>query len=174
MKKLLLWISLICIFIGVNIIGAKIIIDNCDLISEITNRPHKSSTVRVIENVENVFEEQSDIIVYVGNYEYNGNNVYFEYATDLSLAYVTADDTSITVYINRPTLLNNSVKLKEDNKMKAKGNIINLPDNIYTDIDNYVWYSDDNPLFELSTQRTIEKIINSNIDNNYRKIIINY
>ena len=57
---------------------------------------------------------------------------------------------------------------------KAKGNIINLPDTIYTDIDNYVWYSDDNPLFELSTQRTIEKIINSNIDNNYRKIIINY
>ena len=83
MKKILLWISLICIFIGVNIICAKLIIDNSDLISEITNTPHNSSTVRVIETVENVFKEESNTIVYVGNYEYNGNNVYFEYTTDL-------------------------------------------------------------------------------------------
>lgn len=173
MKKILLWISLLCIFIGVNIICAKLIIDNCDLISEITNTPHNSSTVRVIEIVENVFKEESNTIVYVGNYEYNGNNVYFEYTTDLSSAYVTANDTSIIVYINKPTLLNSSIKLKEDNKMKTEGNT-DLPDNIYTDIDNYVWYSDNNPLFDLSTRRTIEKLINSNVDNNYRKIIINY
>lgn len=173
MKKILLWISLICIFIGVNIIFAKIIIDNCDLISEITNTPHDSSTVKVIETVENVFKEESNTIVYVGNYEYNGNNVYFEYTTDLSLAKVTTNDTSIIVYIDKPTLLNSSIKLKEDNKMKTEGNT-DLPDNIYTDIDNYVWYSDNNPLLELSTQRTIEKIINSNVKSNYRKIVIIY
>lgn len=172
MKKILLWISLICIFIGVNIICAKIIIDNSDLISEITNTPHDSSTVKVIENVENVFEEEADTIVYVGNYEYNGSNVYFEYTTDLSSAYVTANDNSIIVYIDKPTLLNSSVKLKEDSKMKIKEK--DLPNNIYTDINNYVWYSDDNPLLELSTQRTIEKIINSNVKSNYRKIVIIY
>lgn len=173
MKKILLWISLICIFIGVNIIFAKIIIDNSDLISEITNTPHNSSTVKVIETVENIFEEKANTIVYVGNYEYNGSNVYFEYTTDLSSAYVTANDKSIIVYIDKPTLLNSSIKLKEDNEMKIEGNT-DLPDNIYTDIDNYVWYSDVNPLFELSTQRTIEKLINSNLKSNYRKIIINY
>lgn len=172
MKKILLWISLICIFIGVNIIFAKIIIDNSDLISEITNTPHNSSTVKVIENVENIFEEEADTIVYVGNYEYNGSNVYFEYTTDLSSAYVTANDKSIIVYIDKPTLLNSSVKLKEDSKMKIKEK--DLPNNIYTDINNYVWYSDDNPLLELSTQRTIEKIINSNVKSNYRKIVIIY
>lgn len=172
MKKILLWISLICIFIGVNIIFAKIIIDNSDLISEITNTPHDSSTVKVIENVENIFEEEADTIVYVGNYEYNGSNVYFEYTTDLSSAYVTANDNSIIVYIDKPTLLNSSVKLKEDSKMKIKEK--DLPNNIYTDINNYVWYSDNNPLLELSTQRTIEKIINSNVKSNYRKIIIIY
>lgn len=172
MKKILLWISLICIFIGVNIIFAKIIIDNSDLISEITNTPHDSSTVKVIENVENIFEEEADTIVYVGNYEYNGSNVYFEYTTDLSSAYVTANDNSIIVYIDKPTLLNSSVKLKEDSKMKIKEK--DLPNNIYTDINNYVWYSDDNPLLELSTQRTIEKIINSNVKSNYRKIVIIY
>lgn len=172
MKKILLWISLICIFIGVNIICAKIIIDNSDLISEITNTPHNSSTVKVIETVENVFEEEADTIVYVGNYEYNGSNVYFEYTTDLSSAYVTANDNSIIVYIDKPTLLNSSVKLKEDSKMKIKEK--DLPNNIYTDINNYVWYSDDNPLLELSTQRTIEKIINSNVKSNYRKIVIVY
>lgn len=172
MKKILLWISLICIFIGVNIICAKIIIDNSDLISEITNTPHNSSTVKVIETVENVFEEEADTIVYVGNYEYNGSNVYFEYITDLSSAYVTANDKSIIVYIDKPTLLNSSVKLKEDSKMKIKEK--DLPNNIYTDINNYVWYSDDNPLLELSTQRTIEKIINSNVKSNYRKIVIVY
>lgn len=172
MKKILLWISLICIFIGVNIIFAKIIIDNSDLISEITNTPHNSSTVKVIETVENVFEEEADTIVYVGNYEYNGSNVYFEYITDLSSAYVTANDNSIIVYIDKPTLLNSSVKLKEDSKMKIKEK--DLPNNIYTDINNYVWYSDDNPLLELSTQRTIEKIINSNVKSNYRKIVIIY
>lgn len=172
MKKILLWISLICIFIGVNIIFAKIIIDNSDLISEITNTPHDSSTVKVIETVENVFEEEADTIVYVGNYEYNGSNVYFEYTTDLSSAYVTANDNSIIVYIDKPTLLNSSVKLKEDSKMKIKEK--DLPNNIYTDINNYVWYSDDNPLLELSTQRTIEKIINSNVKSNYRKIVIIY
>lgn len=172
MKKILLWISLICIFIGVNIIFAKIIIDNSDLISEITNTPHDSSTVKVIENVENIFEEEDDTIVYVGNYEYNGSNVYFEYTTDLSSAYVTANDNSIIVYIDKPTLLNSSVKLKEDSKMKIKEK--DLPNNIYTDINNYVWYSDDNPLLELSTQRTIEKIINSNVKSNYRKIVIIY
>lgn len=172
MKKILLWISLICIFIGVNIIFAKIIIDNSDLISEITNTPHDSSTVKVIENVENIFEEEADTIVYVGNYEYNGSNVYFEYTTDLSSAYVTANDKSIIVYIDKPTLLNSSVKLKEDSKMKIKEK--DLPNNIYTDINNYVWYSDNNPLLELSTQRTIEKIINSNVKSNYRKIVIIY
>lgn len=172
MKKILLWISLICIFIGVNIIFAKIIIDNSDLISEITNTPYNSSTVKVIENVENIFEEEADTIVYVGNYEYNGSNVYFEYTTDLSSAYVTANDNSIIVYIDKPTLLNSSVKLKEDSKMKIKEK--DLPNNIYTDINNYVWYSDDNPLLELSTQRTIEKIINSNVKSNYRKIVIIY
>ena len=172
MKKILLWISLICIFIGVNIIFAKIIIDNSDLISEITNTPHDSSTVKVIENVENIFEEEADTIVYVGNYEYNGSNVYFEYTTDLSSAYVTANDNSIIVYIDKPTLLNSSVKLKEDSKMKIKEK--DLPNNIYTDINNYVWYSDNNPLLELSTQRTIEKIINSNVKSNYRKIVIIY
>ena len=119
MKKILLWISLICIFIGVNIIFAKIIIDNSDLISEITNTPHDSSTVKVIETVENVFEEKADTIVYVGNYEYNGSNVYFEYTTDLSSAYVTANDKSIIVYMDKPTLLNSSVKIKEDNRMKT-------------------------------------------------------
>lgn len=172
MKKILLWISLICIFIGVNIIFAKIIIDNSDLISEITNTPHDSSTVKVIETVENVFKEKADTIVYVGNYEYNGSNVYFEYTTDLSSAYVTANDKSIIVYIDKPTLLNSSVKLKEDNRMKTEGK--ELPNNIYTDINNYVWYSEDNPLLELSTQRTIEKIINSNVKSNYRKIVIIY
>lgn len=172
MKKILLWISLICIFIGVNIIFAKIIIDNSDLISEITNTPHNSSIVKVIENVENIFEEEADTIFYVGNYEYNGSNVYFEYTTDLSSAYVTANDKSIIVYIDKPTLLNSSVKLKEDSKMKIKEK--DLPNNIYTDINNYVWYSDDNPLLELSTQRTIEKIINSNVKSNYRKIVIIY
>lgn len=172
MKKILLWISLICIFIGVNIIFAKIIIDNSDLISEITNTPHNSSTVKVIETVENVFEEKADTIVYVGNYEYNGSNVYFEYTTDLSSAYITSNDKSIIVYIDKPTLLNSSVKLKEDNKMKTEGK--ELPDSIYTDINNYVWYSEDNPLLELSTQRTIEKIINSNVKSNYRKIVIIY
>lgn len=172
MKKILLWISLICIFIGVNIIFAKIIIDNSDLISEITNTPHDSSTVKVIENVENIFEEEDDTIVYVGNYEYNGSNVYFEYTTDLSSAYVTANDNSIIVYIDKPTLLNSSVKLKENSKMKIKEK--ELPDNIYTDINNYVWYSEDNPLLELSTQRTIEKLINSNVKSNYRKIVIIY
>lgn len=172
MKKILLWISLICIFIGVNLICAKIIIDNSDLISEITNTPHDSSTVKVIETVENLFEEEADTIVYVGNYEYNGSNVYFEYTTDLSSAYVTANDKSIIVYIDKPTLLNSSVKLKEDNRMKTEGK--DLPDSIYTDINNYVWYSDDNPLLELSTQRTIEKLINSNVKSNYRKIVIIY
>ena len=170
MKKILLWISLICIFIGVNIICAKIIIDNCDLISEITNTPHNNDTVRVIETVENVFKEESNTIVYVGNYEYNGSNVYFEYTTDLSSAYVTANDKSIILYIDKPTLLNSSVKLKEDNRIKTEGK--ELPDSIYTDINNYVWYSEDNPLLELSTQRTIEKIINSNVKSNYRKIVI--
>lgn len=172
MKKILLWISLIFIFIGVNIIFAKIIIDNSDLISEITNTPHDSSTVKVIETVENVFEEKADTIVYVGNYEYNGSNVYFEYTTDLSSAYVTANDKSIIVYMDKPTLLNSSVKLKKDNRMKTEGK--ELPDNIYLDIDNYVWCSEDNPLLELSTQRTIEKIINSNVKSNYRKIVIIY
>ena len=172
MKKILLWISLICIFIGVNIIFAKIIIDNSDLISEITNTPHNSSTVKVIETVENVFEEKADTIVYVGNYEYNGSNVYFEYTTDLSSAYVTANDKSIIVYMDKPTLLNSSVKLKEDNRMKTEGK--ELPDSIYTDIDNYVWCSEDNPLLEFSTQRTIEKIINLNVKSNYRKIVIIY
>ena len=172
MKKILLWISLICIFIGVNIICAKIIIDNCDLISEITNTPHNNDTVRVIETVENVFKEESNTIVYVGNYEYNGSNVYFEYTTDLSSAYVTANDKSIILYIDKPTLLNSSVKLKEDNRIKTEGK--ELPDSIYTDINNYVWYSEDNPLLELSTQRTIEKIINSNVKSNYRKIVIIY
>ena len=98
--------------------------------------------------------------------------MYFEYITDLSSAYVTANDKSIIVYIDKPTLLNSSVKLKEDNRMKTEGK--ELPDNIYTDINNYVWYSDDNPLLELSTQRTIEKIINSNVKSNYRKIVIIY
>lgn len=172
MKKILLWISLICIFIGVNIIFAKIIIDNSDLISEITNTPHDSSTVKVIETVENVFEEKANTIVYVGNYEYNGSNVYFEYTTDLSSSYVTANDKSIIVYMDKPTLLNSSVKLKEDNRMKTEGK--ELPDSIYLDIDNYVWCSEDNPLLELSTQRTIEKIINSNVKSNYRKIVIIY
>lgn len=172
MKKILLWISLICIFIGVNIIFAKIIIDNSDLISEITNTPHNSSTVKVIETVENIFEEKADTIVYVGNYEYNGSNVYFEYNIDLSTAYVTANDKSIIVYMDKPTLLNSSVKLKEDNRMKTEGK--ELPDNICLDIDNYVWCSEDNPLLELSTQRTIEKIINSNVKSNYRKIVIVY
>lgn len=172
MKKILLWISLIFIFIGVNIIFAKIIIDNSDLISEITNTPHNSSTVKVIETVENVFEEKADTIVYVGNYEYNGSNVYFEYTTDLSSAYVTANDKSIIVYMDKPTLLNSSVKLKEDNRMKTEGK--ELPDNIYLDIYSYVWCSEDNPLLELSTQRTIEKIINSNVKSNYRKIVIIY
>ena len=172
MKKILLWISLIFIFIGVNIIFAKIIIDNSDLISEITNTPHNSSTVKVIETVENAFEEKADTIVYVGNYEYNGSNVYFEYTTDLSSAYVTTNDKSIIVYIDKPTLLNSSVRLKEDNRMKTEGKY--LPDSIYTDINNYVWYSEDNPLLELSTQRTIEKLINSNVKSNYRKIVIIY
>lgn len=172
MKKILLWISLICIFIGMNMIFAKLIIDNSDLISEITNTPHDSSTVKVIETVENVFEEEADTIVYVGNYEYNGSNVYFEYTVDLSSAYVTANDKSIIVYMDKPTLLNSSVKLKEDNRMKTEGK--ELPDNIYLDIDSYVWCSEDNPLLELSTQRTIEKLINSNVKSNYRKIVIIY
>lgn len=172
MKKILLWISLICIFIGMNMIFAKLIIDNSDLISEITNTPHDSSTVKVIETVENVFKEKADTIVYVGNYEYNGSNVYFEYTIDLSTAYVTANDKSIIVYMDKPTLLNSSVKIKEDNRMKTEGK--ELPDNIYLDIDSYVWCSEDNPLLELSTQRTIEKLINSNVKSNYRKIVIIY
>lgn len=172
MKKIMLWISLICIFIGVNLICAKIIIDNSDLISEITKTPHDSSTVKVIETVENLFKEEDDTIVYVGNYEYNGSNVYFEYTADLSSAYVTANDKSIIVYMDKPTLLNSSVKLKEDNRMKTEGK--ELPDNIYLDIDSYVWCSEDNPLLELSTQRTIEKLINSNVKSNYRKIVIIY
>lgn len=173
MKKILLWISIICIFIGVNLIGAKIIIDNSDLISEITNTPHKTSTVKVIENIKRTFNTQAETIVYVGNYEYIDNNISFEYTTDLSSAFVTADDNSITVVIPKPTLSTDSVEVKEDNQMKAKGKI-SLPNNIYTDIDNYVWCSENEPLLDLATQRTIEKIINSSIDNNYRKINIKY